>query len=108
MTTVKKVQARLRNSQPGLRMLKVRSNSKAYAKSLIIKYNFLFLTDITKFKEAFEAAQKFNLAVKENKTGDDLVFAPAIEDVEEVVTDDPDKNTTADPDAAGEGGDDKE
>jgi hypothetical protein len=65
--------------------------------------------DITKFKETFEAAQKFNLLVKEGKT-EELVLAPAIEDIEELVVDDPDKNTTADPDAtgAGDAGDDKE
>ena len=50
--------------------------------------------------------------VKEGKE-EELVLAPAVEDVEELVVDDPDKNTTADPDAAGAGdagdaGDDKE
>ena len=36
--------------------------------------------------------------MNEGKT-EELVDAPAIEDVEEVIADDPDKNTTADPDA---------
>ena len=47
------------------------------------------------FKSAFEAAVKFNNLVREEKL-DQLVYAPAIEDHEEVVVDDPDKNTTAD------------
>ncbi len=47
------------------------------------------------FKTAFEAAVKFNNLVREEKL-DQLVYAPAIEDHEEVVVDDPDKNTTAD------------
>jgi hypothetical protein len=54
------------------------------------------------FKTAFEAAQKFNLTVKEGKT-EDLVFAPAIEDQEEVVVDDPEKNKTADEDGKDDG-----
>ncbi len=47
------------------------------------------------FKEAFEAARKFNNLVREEKL-DQLVYAVAIEDHEEVVQDDSDKNVTAD------------
>ena len=50
--------------------------------------------DATKFKEAFEAAKKFNGLVKEGKT-EDLENAPVVEDKEEQVVDDPDKNKTA-------------
>ena len=57
------------------------------------------------FKEAFEAAVKFNNMVREDKL-DKLVFAPAIEDHEEVVADDPEKNTTADADGGKDDGDD--
>lgn len=57
--------------------------------------------DIAKFKESFVAAQKYNLLLKEGKT-EELVEAPVVEDVEEVLADDPDKNTTADPDAGEE------
>ena len=47
------------------------------------------------FKEAFEAARKFNNLVREEKL-DQLVYTVAIEDHEEVVQDDSDKNVTAD------------
>ena len=47
------------------------------------------------FKEAFEAARKLNNLVREEKL-DQLVYAVAIEDHEEVVQDDSDKNVTAD------------
>lgn len=57
------------------------------------------------FKSAFEAAVKFNNLVREEKL-DQLVYAPAIEDHEEVVVDDPDKNTTADQDGGKDDGDD--
>ncbi|MFN9908981.1 MAG: hypothetical protein ACK56F_23135, partial [bacterium] len=57
------------------------------------------------FKAAFEAARDFNTLVREENF-DKLVYAPAIEDVEEVVVDDPDKNKTADAD--GGAGDDGE
>ena len=55
------------------------------------------------FQEAFEAARLFNKLVNEDKTSE-LVFAPAIEDKEEVVEDDIEKNKTAD----AEGGDQDE
>ena len=48
---------------------------------------------------------KFNNLVREEKL-DQLVYAPAIEDQEEVVVDDPDKNTTADWDGGKDDGDD--
>ena len=57
------------------------------------------------FKEAFEAAVKFNNLVREDKL-DQLVFAPAIEDHEEVAADDLDKNITADQDGGKDDGDD--
>ena len=58
----------------------------------------------TKFKEAFEAAKKFNQLVREEKT-EELVYAPAIEDHEEVAdpADDPDKNKTADEEGKDDG-----
>ena len=60
------------------------------------------------FKKAFEDARTFNNLVREGKT-EELVFAPAIEDKEEVVVDDPEKNKTADEDGAGkdDGGDEE-
>lgn len=62
--------------------------------------------DATKFKEAFEAAKKFNLLVKDGKT-EELVFAPAVEDVEEQPdpADDPEQNKTAGGDDAAAGDD---
>eukprot|EP00347_Sterkiella_histriomuscorum_P019480 403341472 len=63
-----------------------------------------------KFKEAFEAAQKYNVLLKEGKL-EELVHAPAIEDVEEKPdpADDPDQNKTAggEEDGANAGGDDE-
>lgn len=59
--------------------------------------------DATKFKEAFEAARIYNQLLKDGKT-EDLVEAAVVEDVEEKVEDDPDKNKTADE----EGGDAEE
>lgn len=58
----------------------------------------------TLFKEAFEAARKFNEDVRAGKPDSELVFAPAIEDVEEVVADDPEKNKTADADGGADDG----
>jgi hypothetical protein len=60
------------------------------------------LIDANKFKEAFNAAVLYNQLVKEGKT-EELVHAAVVEDVEEKVEDDPDKNKTADE----EGGDDE-
>lgn len=57
------------------------------------------------FKSAFEAAAKFNNDVREGKPDSELVFAPAIEDQEEVVQDDPEKNKHADEE--GDDGDDQ-
>ena len=60
------------------------------------------------FKEAFEAACLFNNLIREDKSSE-LVYAPAIEDKEEIVHDDPEKNKTADEDGVkedGEGGED--
>ena len=50
------------------------------------------------FKAAFEAAQKFNQDAKEGKSDEELVFAPEVEDQEEVAEDDIDVNKTADQD----------
>jgi hypothetical protein len=54
------------------------------------------------FKEAFEAAKKFNNLVREDKL-DDLVYAEVVEDKEEKVEDDPEKNKTAGEDGKEEG-----
>lgn len=54
----------------------------------------LFCIDAQKFKEAFEAARTFNQLLKDGKT-EDLVYAEAIEDIEERVEDNPDENKTA-------------
>lgn len=59
------------------------------------------------FKEAFEAAVKFNNLVRDGKI-EELVYAPAIEDQEEVVADDPEKNKTADEDGGKDDGEDGE
>jgi hypothetical protein len=58
--------------------------------------------DAQKFKEAFEAAKKFNVLLKEGKM-EELVYAPAVEDVEEKPdpADDPDQNKTAGGDEEG-------
>ena len=50
------------------------------------------------FKKEFEAAQTFNVDAKAGKPDAELVFAEAIEDIEEVVEDDIDTNRTADAD----------
>ena len=67
----------------------------------------MLMIDATKFKEAFEAATKFNQLLKDGKT-EELVFAAAVEDLEEIPdpADDPDKNKTADEEGA-VGGDDE-
>lgn len=70
-------------------------------------YTVIFI-DAQKFKEAFEAAKKFNTLLKDGKE-EELVYAPAIEDVEEKPdeADDPDKNKTAGGDEEGGAGDDE-
>lgn len=76
------------------------SEDEAKLEKLAIRFQNVENTEL--FKSAFEAAQKFNLQVKEGKT-DELVYAPAIEDQEEVVVDDPEKNKTADEDGKDDG-----
>ena len=68
--------------------------------------NHSLFIDAEKFKEAFQAAQKFNKLLKEEKT-DELVMAPVIEDQEEVAEhhDDADVNK---PHGEDGGDDDKE
>ena len=51
------------------------------------------------FKAAFDAARKFNMLAKEEKSGE-LVWAPTVEDLDEPIIDDIEVNRTAD-----EGGD---
>ena len=58
----------------------------------------------TLFKEAWEKAVKFNNLVREGKESE-LVWEAAIEDKEEVVQDDPEKNQTADQDGGDQDGD---
>ena len=79
-----------------LRLQTVESKALAYSNSI----------DTQKFKEAFEAAKKFNQLLKDGKT-EELVYAPVVEDIEELPdpADDPDKNKTADEEGAG--GDDE-
>ena len=67
---------------------------------------FQTVENTTLFKEAFSAAQKFNNLVREGKT-EELVFAPAIEDKEEVLVDDADNNKTAGEDKEEGDGDDQ-
>ena len=55
---------------------------------------FRTVDEATKFKETFEAAQKFNKLAKDGKD-DELVWAEAIEDIEEVAEDDIDTNKPA-------------
>ena len=64
--------------------------------------------DAQKFKEAFEAAKKFNVLLKEGKT-DELVYAPVVEDIEEQPNpaDDVEVNKTAGGDDDNAGGDDE-
>lgn len=62
--------------------------------------------DAQKFKEAFEAAKRFNVLLKEGKE-EELVYAPAIEDIEEHPADDADVNKTAGGDDDNAGGDDE-
>ena len=66
--------------------------------SLIVVKNRI---DALKFKEAFEAAKTYNLLLKEGKT-EELVHASVVEDVEEKVENDPDKNKTADEEGGAE------
>lgn len=75
---------------------------------MLLHAKLTIIIDATKFKEAFEAAKKFNLMVKEGKPEEELVYAPAVEDVEEQPdpADDPEKNKTAGDDE-GAGGDDE-
>lgn len=54
------------------------------------------------FKAAFEKAVVFNQLIRDGKESE-LVFEPAIEDQEEVVEDDPDKNKTADQEGGDQG-----
>ena len=75
------------------------SDEEAKLEKLAIR--FQNVENATKFKEAFEAAKKFNGLVKEGKTAD-LVYAPVVEDKEEVVVDDADKNKPAEEDAEGD------
>lgn len=68
----------------------------------------VFIIDAQKFKEAFEAAKKFNMLLKDGKN-DELEYAPAIEDVEEKPdpADDPDQNKTAGDEDGTAGADDE-
>ena len=59
---------------------------------------FKSVDEAKQFKEQFEAAQKFNNDAKAGKTKDELVFADAVEDIDEPVEDDIDTNKTADAD----------
>lgn len=59
------------------------------------------------FKDAWEKAVKFNGLVREGKESE-LVWEAAIEDKEEVVQDDPEKNQTADQDGGDQGDDGEE
>lgn len=94
MTSVMRSQG-LKSLQSDSRPRKVRINT-FFSKSWIL--------DATKFKEAFEAAQAFNKAVKDGKPESELVMAPVVEDKEEPVEthDDPDVNKTADVDGTDE------
>ena len=47
------------------------------------------------FKAAFDAARKFNMLAKEEKSGE-LVWAPTVEDLDEPIIDDIEVNRTAD------------
>ena len=60
------------------------------------------LREYRQFKAAFEKAVVFNQLIRDGKESE-LVFEPAIEDQEEVVEDDPDKNKTADQEGGDQG-----
>lgn len=62
-------------------------------------HSLIILIDANNFKTAFEAARKFNNLVREEKL-EELEYAPAIEDIEEKVEDDIDKNKTHGEDGA--------
>lgn len=111
--TLKPVANFLIQESPLCELVPMKNNDKAYIWScndcseeepnlekLAIRFQNVENTEL--FKAAFEAAQKFNLQVKEGKT-EELVFAPLVEDQEEVVVDDPEKNKTADEDGKEEG-----
>lgn len=72
------------------------SEEEAHLEKLCARFQTVENTEL--FKKAFEAARLFNNQVRDGKPDSELVFAPAIEDQEEVVVDDPDKNKTADAD----------
>jgi Ran-binding protein 1 len=78
------------------------SDGEATLEKLCARFQNVENTNL--FKEAFEAARKFNDDVRAGKADSELVFAPAIEDQEEVVADDPDKNKTADAEGGAEEG----
>ena len=82
------------------------SEEEAKLEKLCARFQTVENTNL--FKEAFEAARTFNNLVREGKADSELTFAPAIEDVEEVVADDPDKNKTADADGGQDDGEGEE
>lgn len=98
MTAQKRL--KLRNLPLDSKLLKV---SSIFYEQL---FKYLFIIDANKFKEAFEAAKKFNQLLKDGKT-EELVYAPVVEDIEEVEVDDPEKNKTAGGDDDNAGGDDE-
>lgn len=93
--TLKPVANFILQEAPLCELVPMKNNDKAYIWScndcseeepalekLAVRFQNLENTQL--FKEAFQAAQKFNNLVREGKL-DELVFAPAIEDFEEVV-----------------------
>lgn len=78
------------------------SDGEAALEKFCCRFQNLENTEL--FKKAFEDARKFNTDARAGKPDSELIFAPAIEDHEEVVADDPEKNKTADADGGADDG----
>ena len=116
--TLKPVANFILSEAPLCELVPMKGNDKAFGWSCMdfseeearlekLAARFQTAENTASFKVAFEAAVKFNNLVRDEKL-EELVFAPAIEDQEEVVADDPEKNKTADEDGGKEDGEDGE
>jgi len=114
--TLKPVANFILQESPLCELVPMKGNDKAYtwacndfseeeAKLEKLAARFQNAENTALFKEAWEKAVKFNNLVREGKESE-LVYEPAIEDKEEIVQDDPEKNKSADQDGGdADGGD---
>jgi hypothetical protein len=114
--TLKPVANFILQEAPLCELVPMKGNDKAYtwacndfseeeAKLEKLAARFQNAENTALFKAAWEKAVKFNNLVREGKL-EELVYEPAIEDKEEVVQDDPEKNKTADEDGGDQDGGD--